>query len=590
MPSNVEARPVYELRPYQSTAVNETLASLQQNPVVVAPTGAGKTVVGTEIVRRFLADNHDLNRILWLAHRQELIEQAAKRLNAVGLQTGIIMAGHRPCPGAPVQVASVQTLRRQFPPIVSLIIVDEAHHANAVSYADILNVASCPRIGLTATPFRLDGKGLGDVFGKIIVAAHTDELCKAGTLHAPKIFACHSPDLRGVKTVGGEYVGSALAARVNTAENRADIVKEWMRLTPGKKTVCFAIDVEHSKAIVEAFVKSGVKAEHIDGETPKQTRSDILARLASGDIDIVSNCMILTEGWDLPSLEVAIIARPTASLNLHWQMIGRIMRAADGKDQAVVLDHAGNHFRHGTVTRRIEFSLDAAAKHGEAEPLGLKRCPSCMYLMEPTEKTCPECGHVFVTKSRDAHIDGDSQLVEVVTDWNYKVELFRQFAAQAEATGYNPVWAKYKYKEVIGEWPVVVNGDLIDPETATIDQKEAYYRDLLIVAKEKGFADGWASHQYKGAFSCWPTRFVSKVKAQLADLPQYVPDPVPAPTRPAWKPKSLSKTTSSEPSAPAPICGSGAPTCLPPASVTTSSPPASRGKPTSRASCRTAAA
>jgi superfamily II DNA or RNA helicase len=566
--------------------VNETLASLQQNPVVVAPTGAGKTVIATEIVRRFLSQNHDLNRVLWLAHRQELIDQAAKRLNAVGLQTGIIMAGHRPNYGAPVQVASVQTLARQFPPIVSLIVVDEAHHANAASYADILNVASCPRIGLTATPFRLDGKGMGDVFGDIIVAAYTDELCATGTLHAPKVYACHSPDLRGVKSAGGDYIASALATRVNTPELRADIVKEWQRLTPGKKTVCFAVNVEHSKAIVEAFRVENIKAEHIDGDTHKAERAAILARLASGETQIVSNCMILTEGWDLPTLEVAIIARPTASLNLHWQMIGRIMRAADGKTNAVVLDHAGNHFRHGTVTRRIQFSLDASVKHGESEALGLKRCPACMFLMAPTEKKCPECGHVFEARETDAPLHGDNQLTEFVADWGYKVELYRQFAAQAEAVGYKPTWAKYKFKEVIGEWPVVVNGDLIDPMNATIEQKEAYYRELLTVAKEKGFADGWASHKYKDCFSCWPTKFVSKVKAQLADLPQYVPQAAQPQNnnRPAWKPRSPSKTTSSAPSAPAPTCVSGVPTYSPPESVTRSSPPASRGKPTSRAS------
>ena len=148
-------------------------------------------------------------------------------------------------------------------------------------------------------------------------------------LHRPKVWASQSPDLRGVKVIAGDYSLGALASRTNTAELNANIVATWQKHAAGKRTVAFAVDVAHSKAITEAFVAAGVPAEHIDGRTYE--RDTVLARLARGQTLVVSNCMVLTEGWDLPALECAIIARPTASLNLHLQMIGRVMRAAEGK-------------------------------------------------------------------------------------------------------------------------------------------------------------------------------------------------------------------------------------------------------------------
>lgn len=499
---------MHTLRPYQSRAVALTLSRLASNPILVAPTGSGKTVMGCDIVRQYFNAG---KRVLWVAHRKELIEQAATTLvPACNFLVGIIMAGYPEAPMASVQVASVQTLTRRKMPAVDLIIIDEAHHATAAGYSCLLN---SPRIGLTATPFRLDGRGLGDVFGDLVVAAYTDELCNSGVLHAPKVYAGHSPDLRGVKKSMGDYVTSALVDRMNQQGLVGDIVETWKAKAAGKKTVAFAVNVEHSQHIAAQFRDAGVRAEHIDGTTPKHERAAVLARLRSGETQIVSNCMILTEGWDLPALEVAILARPTASLNLHLQMLGRIMRAADGKDGCIVLDHAGNHHMHGLVTRRLDYSLDGRIV-GEKDPLGLRRCGACQLLFDPKLPACPECG--WVPEKRETNIpQGTGTLGEFVEDFIYRREMYRMFVSQAEDAGFAPGWVAYRYKERFDDWPVTAFGDLVDPHNALPEEKREVFAQLSKLAADKGFKQGWASYRYKDFFGCWPTGFVAEVRTSL---------------------------------------------------------------------------
>lgn len=505
---------VTELRDYQVSAVQHVIAALDRRPVLVSPTGSGKTHMATALVERLRVPT------LWLAHRKELIDQAAKRLEAHGLMCGIIMAGYPPLPLAPVQVASVQTLVRRDAPPAALVVIDECHHATADSYQTILEAYPAAHIvGLTATPFRLDGHGLGDLFGALVVAAYPDELCQTGVLHRPKVWASKSPDLRGVKVIAGDYALGALGARTNTAELNADVVTTWQKHAAGRRTVAFAVDVQHSQAITAAFRAAGVAAEHLDGGTPRHFRDAILARLARGETRIVSNCMVLTEGWDLPALECAIIARPTASLNLHLQMIGRVMRAAEDKDGAIVLDHAGNHHIHGLVTRRLNYSLNGE-KVGHSEPLGLRRCGACGLLYELHADACPECGWIPSTEDRRReHLDvhGEGELTEFDdSSFEYRKQVWNLIEAEREAMGYREGWSYYRFEERFGVRPVVAEIDgfreLVDPRTATLDEKRAVYWHLLDVARKRGFADGWAAHRYREMFGCWPRGFVSEVR------------------------------------------------------------------------------
>lgn len=504
------------LRDYQQRAVQNVIAALDRRPILVAPTGSGKTVMATALVEELGAST------LWLAHRKELIDQAAKRLEAHGLVCGIIMAGYAPMPLAQVQVASVQTLIRRDKPPADLVVIDECHHATADSYQSILDAYPQARVvGLTATPFRLDGHGLGDLFGELIVAAYAHELCENGVLHHPKVWASKSPDLRGVKVIAGDYSIGALAERTNTQVLNADIVATWLKRAAGRRTVAFAVDVAHSKAITEAFREAGIPSEHIDGTTPRDERDAILARLASGETLVVSNCMVLTEGWDLPALECAIIARPTASLNLHLQMIGRVMRAANGKDGAIVLDHAGNHHVHGLVTRRLNYSLNGE-KVGHSEPLGLRRCQECGLLFELHEPACPECGWAPAPEERrrdrpDVH--GAGELAEFDDSiFEYRRQIWNLIEAEREAMGYREGWSFYRFSERFNFTPVVAEVDglleLIDPQNATLDQKRAVFVRLARIAQQRGFKPGWASHRYRETFGCWPRGFVSDVRTE----------------------------------------------------------------------------
>ena len=508
----IATAPSFDLRDYQRRAVDDVKRKIASRPILVAPTGSGKTVMATSVVQELGLPT------LWLAHRKELIDQADRRLRAHGLETGIVMAGYQLDLHASVQVASVQTLVRREKPSAQLIVVDECHHAAAKTYQQILgNYPDAFVVGLTATPFRLDGCGLGELFGDLVVAAHADELCRAGHLHRPKVWASKAPDLRGVAVVAGDYSLSALARRSNTAELNADIVETWMRRAAGKRTVAFAVDIKHSQAIAQAFLDAGVPAEHLDGATARTERDAILGRLAAGETQVVCNCMVLTEGWDLPALECAIIARPTASLNLHLQMIGRVMRACDGKDGAIVLDHAGNHHVHGLVTRRLNYTL-TEEKIGSDEPLGLRRCGNCGVLFEETAPRCPECGWV-PTGGAERHrppVHGEGELVEFNdADFEYRRDFWRQLEAQRQAAGHKPGWSYYQFRDRFGEAPVVTFGELVDPPNATLQEKRGVFRHLTEVAARKGYKPGWASYRFREIFGHWPKGFVQQVREEV---------------------------------------------------------------------------
>ncbi|HNQ22469.1 MAG TPA: DEAD/DEAH box helicase [Phycisphaerae bacterium] len=496
-----------QLRDYQERAVEQVLEKLDRRPILVSPTGSGKTTMATEIVERLGVPT------LWMAHRKELIDQAAERLNAHGLHAGILMAGYQSDPDARVQVASVQTLVRRNKPPAGLVIVDECHHAAAETYQNILSeYTGAVLIGLTATPFRLDGRGLGDLFGEMIIAAWSDELCDSGVLHKPRVWASKAPDLRGVRVVAGDYSIGALAARTNTAELNADIVETWHKRAAGRRTVAFAVDIEHSEAITEAFRRADVPAEHLDGTTPRSERDAILQRLADGETVVVSNCMVLTEGWDLPALECAIIARPTASLNLHLQMIGRVMRACHGKDGAIVLDHAGNHHVHGLVTRRLDYTL-SDEKVGFSEPLGLRRCGQCGLLFETSEPRCPECGwapEASGGQRRRPAIHGEGELAEFDDSaFEYRRQVWVQIEAQRQAAGYKPGWSYYRFYDRFGVAPIVVADELVNPQKATPAEKAEVYREYLRIAAAKGYKPGWAAYRFRDAFGHWPRREVA---------------------------------------------------------------------------------
>jgi superfamily II DNA or RNA helicase len=279
-----------DLRPYQIDVIEWLRAAIRQQRrvLLVSPTGSGKTVIASAIVRAAVAKG---SKVLFLAHRRELVKQAHEKLYSYGVDAGIIQAGFEPRPAQPVQVASISTLwarayrgSRMDPPPADLIIVDEAHRVRARTYTEIIDSYSDAVIlGLTATPCRSDGRGLGNAFDVMVECPPVQDLIDGGFLVPTKVYAPSLPDLTGVRVVRGDYVESQLAERVNTDQLVGDIVTHWHRLAEGRRTVVFATGVAHSVHIRDEFLRSGVLAAHIDGRPrPRSaTTSSLVCRAAT---------------------------------------------------------------------------------------------------------------------------------------------------------------------------------------------------------------------------------------------------------------------------------------------------------------------
>ena len=397
-----------ERRAYEDravTALREALAS-KRRVLAVSPTGSGKTVIAALMVAR----EKRWKRVLFLAHRHELIDQAYATLTSIGIDAGVLMAqdealhgNERVWPEARVQVASVQTLdKRGVPDGVDLVIVDEAHRALADSYQRVAQ--RCPKaevLGLTATPCRLDGKGLGDFFREMLIVAQPSDLYRGGYLAKPETWGAPagvllklSQGLKGVRTHGGDYAVSQLAAAVDRRYLIGEIVASAKKLAPKVPKVVFACSVKHSQNIAAEFRRAGIKAAHLDGDTDALIRTQTLDDLRKGRIEVISNVDVLSEGWDLPALGAVIVARPTKSLARFLQMCGRNQRPYKGK-VPIVIDHGANVQRFDIVPGDdIPWSLekgDGRTPCEGGEP-NYKTCVECLLAIPYGCAECPKCG------------------------------------------------------------------------------------------------------------------------------------------------------------------------------------------------------
>jgi DNA repair protein RadD len=460
------------LRPYQDVAVADFergVAAGHRRQVLVAPTGSGKTVVFCAIIKR----QH--RSVLVISHRREIIAQTSKKLSANGVRHGIIQAGIDPRPMERVQVASIQTLwvrgvrSKAMPlPPADLLVIDEAHHCPATTYRKIIDAyPDAVLLGATATPCRGDGRGLGGIFERIIECPQVPELINQGYLVKTRIYAPVDPDLRGVRVQARDYSETQLADRMDRPKLIGDIVTHWHKYGERQRTIAFACSVAHSIHIRDEFVRVGVRAEHIDGCTPKAERDAALARLVSGETELITNCMVLTEGWDMPEVGCAILARPTRRMGLFRQMIGRVLRPADGKAYAIVLDHSGSVFRHGLPEDHVNWTLDpdrcAESPAHQArlakKVAGLIECSQCSALRLGGQP-CPVCA--FLPRRPAEYIriqDGDLALVEggraKAQSYNAatRARWHAMLTAIGIARGYKRGWIAHKYKEKFGVFP-----------------------------------------------------------------------------------------------------------------------------------------
>ena len=396
------------LRDYQQAMIDEARSAYKAGERAVLlqlPTGGGKTITASTVVHGAAQKG---NRTWWLTHRRELASQASQTFHELGIPHGTVQAGFVSNPDAAVQVASIQTIARRLEklPAPDLIVFDESHHIGAASWSAIFERFPRARVlGLTATPWRLDGQGLGKWFGHMVSGPTTSDLIGNGSLSPYRLFAPAMPDLSGVETTAGDYQRGALAKAMDKPHIVGDAIGHYLKLCAGKRAVAFAAGVENSKSIAAQFVAAGVAAEHVDGEMSAEARDAAVDRFRRGETLVLCNADLFGEGFDVPAIEAAILLRPTKSLSLHLQQVGRALRPCAGKTEAIVLDHAGNSLTHGLPDDERVWSLDDREKRrrGEVAKVAVKSCTECFYVYRPAA-SCPQCGHTPPVQVREIEV------------------------------------------------------------------------------------------------------------------------------------------------------------------------------------------
>jgi DNA repair protein RadD len=389
------------LRPDQIEDVDHVRDALRRTRRVLLcrPCGTGKTVIFCAITERVAALSG--TRTLILQHRDELIGQTAATLTRMAVPYGIIAAGYPSTP-APVQIASIATLGRRLdsyqPGDFKLLFVDEAHHAAAPTWRRVIeHFSEAYAIGCSASPLRLDGKGLDHLFDELVVTRTVRDYVALEVLAPAATFApAQPPDLSGIRIRAGDYEQEALADRMADGAITGDAVEHYKKLSPQLPGLVYCCSIAHSQQVCAAFTAAGYAVRHVDGETPAAERERTIADLRAGKLDLVTNVALFTEGLDVPCLGVVIVLRPTQSLALHLQMVGRALRTAPGKRRGLLLDHAGNSLKHGLYDFDHEWSLEGRPRKS-AEPL-VRQCPECGALLPVKAESCSECGYRFVVQ------------------------------------------------------------------------------------------------------------------------------------------------------------------------------------------------
>ncbi len=452
--------PLYEDQRSVLAELDARIAGGARRIVCQAPTAWGKTLLGSAIIQGAIERNE---RALWIVPAISLVDQTIGVFFRQGIRDiGVLQAQHQMTHwGMPVQVASVQTLMRRTAPPASVIIIDECHRWFAW-YAKMMmgqEWAKVPVIGLSATPW---SRGLGRYYTDgLIIAGTTQEMIDRGRLSDFKVFAPHTPDLRGVRTTGGDYAEIDLARVMNTNDLVADIVETWLARASGRSTLCFAVDRAHAKAIQQKFLDRGVPCGYQDAFTSDSERASIEQRFRDGRYQVVCNVGTLTTGvdWDVRCI---VLARPTKSEILFTQIIGRGLRLGDGKDHCLILDHSSTHQRLGFVTDIHHDRLNDGQEKISAKPDPMKLpkvCPQCKFVKPPKTPLCPNCG--FITQAQPGIRNIDGELIELTRrerahQWRQDREAnYLQLITLAKSKGKTWGWVRWHFEKLYGAdtWP-----------------------------------------------------------------------------------------------------------------------------------------
>ncbi len=494
------------LRHYQEKFVEDVrneFAKNQKSVVGVAPCGAGKTIIAGWMVREAAQRG---KRSIFFVHRHELIKQTSETFERLGIEHGIISAGVPEQLDLPVQIAGVQTLARRLKkvPAPDFLICDECHHILANTYKKILKAyPDAYLLGVTATPQRMGGINLCDVFDSMVLGPSVDELIKLGNLTTFSYFAAGDKiDLKNVKVKFGEYVNDDLAKVMEDSRIIGSIVDNYKKHAKDKSAICYCVNVRHSKKVTKSFLEAGIKAAHVDGETPKVERELLVESFRQGKIKVLCNAELFSEGFDVPRCQAVILARPTKSLTLYIQQALRPLRPDpdDPNKVAVIIDHVQNYKRHGLPNRIHDWSLNPNKPKGQGEA-PVKECPKCGLVVHLATETCPFCGYEFITEE-----EKEARLMEhkgVVFQVKKKIEIPsakkpniiraprtpEDFMAIAKAKDYKVGWVAFKSLELAQS-----------------------YEDCVHIAEVCGYKKGWAWHQWEDLKKKFPS---------LKDPPRY---------------------------------------------------------------------
>ena len=404
-----------QLRDYQNLAISNVRKSYEagnKNVLLTLPTGAGKTVIFSEITR--LAGLKGAN-VLILVHRKELIDQAGDKLTKANVKYGIIAAGHKESKSS-VQIASVQTLinRLNNPDQYNLIIIDEAHHAVANSWRKIFEFyKKAKRLGVTATPMRMTGAGLGEIFDDLMVGSTIPELVDKGYLAEHEVYAPPNKlNLDKIRTIRGDYSKKEVEDELDKVDIVGDAVENYRRLGQNKPAIAFCISVKHGQYVTNKFKQAGYTAELITGSMKSDDRKTLIDNFKDGKVQILVSIDVVSEGFDVEGCYVAILLRPTQSEALYIQQVGRVLRPEPNK-VAIVLDHVGNTKRHGFVDEIREYDLHQKAKTKRKGELAatVETCEVCFAVYRP-QPICPVCGHKKEVRKREITYE-DGELVKM---------------------------------------------------------------------------------------------------------------------------------------------------------------------------------
>lgn len=402
------------LRPYQEAAVNDACKALDKhgNTIVVAPTGAGKTIMLSALVGERYKDG---KKILVMQHRDELVDQNKSKFERINpyITTSIVNGTVKNWDGNTI-FSMVQTISRERNlrdrPKFDMIVVDESHHAAADTYLKVINAVKednpdAEIVGFTATPNRGDGKGLRSVFNNCSHQIEITTLIREGFLVPPKSYVvdCGVGDqLNNVSRKGNDFDMEQVEAIMNHKVINDKVVTEWIERAEGRKTVVFCSTIKHAEDLLESFVEHDIDAKLVTGDTPKDERAETLHELAYGDLQVVVNVSVLTEGFDAPAVSCIVLTRPCSQKGTMVQMIGRGLRTIDPeefpgvvKTDCVVLDFGTSVLTHGSLEDAVD--LDDREK-GEAP---LKECPECESYVPMGVQECPVCGHLFESEKEE---------------------------------------------------------------------------------------------------------------------------------------------------------------------------------------------